>query len=370
MQKLMEKCSDRVEVRIDLNPLKWDENKKAPPEEYLKMLEDGEMENIEWADVVFTQNISNFGPQYMIDLLKASKQRDKFFHYDTDDLLTGLYEGHRLVDVYKKNKLDELTKVLYANADLVSVTQRKFADRISSFVQNSLVVIKNAIDYNLPCWTIPKPRMKKKDPLKIGWVGGIHHEQDVKQIPIVAMGVNSKVGPENVRWGFYGRPVMPMENGVPKPDWQQDVWDSYERILTKGTKHRNWMVYNALPSHEYGRMFSNIDLAIAPLEWNEFNDSKSEIKAMECGRYGIPLVATDCGCYDEIIKNGETGYLISKNNPRQEWIRILSKCIKDKKHVEEMGRNLKQLTDERFDINNHIEARLGLYSHLMNHDEN
>jgi len=115
----------------------------------------------------------------------------------------------------------------------------------------------------------------------------------------------------------------------------------------------------------YGAMYRTIDISIAPLEWNNFNDSKSEIKAMEAGRYGIPLVATNCGCYDEIIENGVTGYLIDKDNPKSEWVNVLSRLIKDKKHRVELGNNLKLLTDERFNINSHIGERLKLYRKLL-----
>jgi glycosyltransferase involved in cell wall biosynthesis len=352
--KLQQKFEDEVEVRFDLNPLRWDEEKKEPVEG-VEVSED-----FEWADVVFSQNISNLGPRYMVSLVDAVKENGCLFHYDTDDLLTDLYTGHRLYKVYTDGKLGDLTKMIYSQADIVSVTQRKFAERIAPYVKGTLVVIKNAIDFDLPCWNFP--RRKVKNLTRIGWVGGIHHEQDVKQVPSIALGVNAKVGPEKVAWGFFGRP--PLAPGD-KGDWQQDVWDNYEKILTQGIKHRNYRVYPGMSSDTYGLMYTNIDVSIAPLEWNEFNDSKSEIKAMECGRYGIPLVATDCGCYDEIIENGVTGYLIDKNNPRSEWVRILSKCIKDKKHVEEMGRNLKELTDERFDINKHVGDRLELYKGLI-----
>ena len=89
-----------------------------------------------------------------------------------------------------------------------------------------------------------------------------------------------------------------------------------------------------------------MDVAIAPLQMNTFNDSKSECKVAECGRYGIPLVASNVGCYDETIINGETGYLIDPANTRSDWIRILTKMAKDKKGREEMGCNLKVVTDE------------------------
>ena len=112
---------------------------------------------------------------------------------------------------------------------------------------------------------------------------------------------------------------MPMKDGKPDPDWQQDVWDNYEKFLSKGIKHKNFQVYQALPAHEYGRMYTNIDIAIAPLQMNNFNDSKSEIKVAECGRYGVPLIASNVGCYDETIINGETGYLVAPDNPKKQW---------------------------------------------------
>jgi len=356
LDKLVEKYGDQIEVKYNFNPLDWDEGSKRPKDDSVVS------EDMDWADIVFTQNISNYGAKYMIDLFNEAKNRNKFIHYDTDDLLTDLYDGHRLEQVYKDNKLDQLTKILYHNADLVSVTQYKFAHRVSEFVRGTLVVIKNAIDFELPCWNLPKIKAPKKV-CRIGWVGGIHHEQDVREIPTIAMSVNNKVGAERVHWGFYGRPPVPEGQNR---DWQQDVWDNYQRILTGGIKHRNWSVYPAGPSNSYGAMFRTIDVTIAPLQWNNFNDSKSEIKLMEAGRYGLPLVATNCGCYDEIIVNGETGYLISKDNPTGEWVKYLSRLIKDKKHREEVGQNLRKIVNERFDINKHIHTRLELYQKLLN----
>jgi hypothetical protein len=80
----------------------------------------------------------------------------KFIHFDTDDLLTELYDEHHLIDVYKNQGLSELTKHLYYNSHLVTVTQVKFAERIKPFCRGILAIVKNAIDYNLPNWNHPK----------------------------------------------------------------------------------------------------------------------------------------------------------------------------------------------------------------------
>ena len=120
-----------------------------------------------------------------------------------------------------------------------------------------------------------------------------------------------------------------------------------------------------MPSHTYGAMFTNMDIGIAPLEFNNFNDSKSDIKVAECGRYGLPLIATDCGCYEDLIQNGETGYLIDKTNPRQEWVRRISQMVKDPQGCREMGLNLKAVTDELYDINKQVHHRVELYRTIM-----
>lgn len=355
MQKLAELYPDEVEVRFDDNPLGWcKETGKTTPENF-------EYENLKWADVVFTQNIHNFGGNYTIEIMRKAHELGKFTHFDTDDLLTNLYKGHRLYGVYEDQQLDEVTKYIYNNVDLVSVTQRKFAQRIAPFVNGALVVIKNAIDYSLPCWNSKKlPKPKKLT--RVGWVGGIHHDVDIKHFSLIPHLVNQKVGPQKVHWGFYGKPQQPPG----ERDWQWDVWEGYEQQVKKGLRGQsNYTIFPAMPPNTYGEMYTNIDVNIAVLDNNEFNDSKSEIKAMECGRYGIPLVATNVGCYDEIIVNGQTGYLIDPSNPKKEWVKALSKCINDPKHVQEMGMALKTLCDELYDINKIVGGRLALYRQMM-----
>jgi len=358
--KLNQHYGDKVEIRFNKNPLGIEEEGPNAG----KWKEDWEYEDMKWADIVFTQNLSNFGGPYTARIVGKTKEFGKVMHYDTDDLLTDVYKGHRLEKVYEEKGLSDITKFIYHHSDIVSVTQKKFAERVFPFCgpNTTLVIIKNAIDYDLPCWRIDK-QPGPKNHCRIGWVGGIHHEQDLKQFVGIPWLVNQKAGRERVSWQFWGRP--PMKPGD-EPDWQQDVWDNYKRMLTAGFRGaRNWEVLYAQGPDRYGEFYSHMDVAIAPLEMNNFNDSKSEIKVAECGRYAVPLVASNVGCYDETIKNGETGYLIDPSNPKSEWVRVLNKVIKDKKGREEMGANLKKITDEYFDINKTVKFRYDLYNDLV-----
>jgi glycosyltransferase involved in cell wall biosynthesis len=144
------------------------------------------------------------------------------------------------------------------------------------------------------------------------------------------------------------------------------VWENYKKHFTIGMKGpQNWGIHYALPTDRYGSFFPNMDVALAPLEMNPFNDSKSEIKVAECGRYRIPLIASNVGCYDEWIVNGETGYLIPPDAPKTEWVRILTRVAKDRDHREHMGNKLHELTEKNFNLNNTVKYRLDLYRELM-----
>jgi glycosyltransferase involved in cell wall biosynthesis len=356
-EKLAQLYPNVVEVRFTENILGIDEElvKKGIP----KWIEGWDWADMDWADIVMTNNISNFGGQYTARICGKAKEKGKIFHFDTDDLLTRLYKGHRLEQVYEQG-LSDTTKFIYNNSDIVTVTQRKFQERVKEFMgRGVLAVIKNAIDYDLPSWNAQKTFVPKDKFVRVGWAGGIHHEEDVKEFAGVPHIVNQKVGKEKVRWDFYGKPP-PDPTG--KEDWQFDVWKNYERIIMMGLKGgRNYTINNAMPTHAYGVMYSYMDMAIAPLQMNEFNDSKSEIKVAEAGRYSIPLIASNVGCYDETIINGKTGFLIPHDAPKSEWVSVLSKVIKDKDLRMEMGKNLHEITEQHFNLNKVVHQRLTLY---------
>lgn len=359
-KKLMELYPEKVEIRFNKNPLGIVES----GENIGKWQPDWDFEDMKWADIVWINNISNFGGPYTLRVVGKAKEMGKFVHYDTDDLLTDLYEEHRLYKVYKDKNLTDITRECYRVADLVTVTQHKFAERIKDYCGGVLAIVKNSIDYNLKCWNVPKAATPKGSPLRIGWAGGIHHEADIKQFASVPGFVNSRVGNEKVHWGFFGAPPAPREGE--KESWQHDVWHSYKRILLSGFKGtKNWNIFTALPPDAYGGLYSIMDLSIAPLKMNNFNDSKSEIKVAECGRYKVPLIASNVGCYSETIENGKTGYLIDPDAPKSEWVKVLSKCIRSPKHVYEMGENLHAVTEQYFNINTVAGYRLELYEQAI-----
>jgi len=349
LHKLQEKYPDDVDIRFNKNPLGVDLSSG-------QYIEDWKFTDMKWSDIIMLNNISNYGGAYTARVVGKGREFGKFIHFDTDDLLTELYDEHRLYSVYKEKGLSEVTKFIYHHSHLVTVTQSKFAQRILPFCKGILAVIKNSIDYDLPCWNATPPETKR---VKIGWAGGIHHDPDVKIFSSVPHIVNQKVGRENVQWDFYGHPP-PKKDG--KKDWQWDVWLGYRRQLLKGFRGAaNWGIHTALPPDKYGVMYANMDIAVAPLQMNAFNDSKSEIKVAEAGRYKIPLIASNVGCYNETIENWKTGVLIEPDASKTVWVKAITRLVKDAQLRKSMGGNLHKITEMHFNINTVVGERLEAY---------
>jgi glycosyltransferase involved in cell wall biosynthesis len=346
---LQEELPDLVEVRLTDNPLELDTSSG-------QLVSHDKLVDMNWADIILVSNILKFGGPYTARVCGVAKELKKFLHFDTDDLLTDLYPEHHLFNVYKEQKLDEITKFCYGVSDLATVTQVKFARRIQPYCGKILAVIRNTIDYNLPSWNVKRVDTKFA---RVGWAGGVHHRTDVIAFEAVPHLVNQKVGRENVKWNFYGHPPP---NQEAKGNWEDSVWPEYKhRILRAFKGQPNYQIYYALPPDQYGVYYADMDMAIAPLQMNNFNDSKSDIKVAEAGRYKIPLIASNVGCYYETIKNGQTGYLIDPDAPKTEWVRILTKLIKDKNHRKEIGENLHQVTEQLFNARKNAKERYNLY---------
>lgn len=71
---------------------------------------------------------------------------------------------------------------------------------------------------------------------------------------------------------------------------------------------------------------ADFDIAIAPIEPNTFNRSKSWIKALEYGMLGLPMVLSNFGPYREFVLNGggASAYLA---DGKREWIERIGRLI-------------------------------------------
>jgi len=89
-------------------------------------------------------------------------------------------------------------------------------------------------------------------------------------------------------------------------------------------------------------------IAIAPLERNQFNDCKSELKWLEYTAMGIPVVASDFGPYQRVVSSAMEGFLAEDAN---DWERFLEVLIQDRDHSRGLLVTYAQQLMGEYDIN-------------------
>jgi GT2 family glycosyltransferase/glycosyltransferase involved in cell wall biosynthesis len=90
------------------------------------------------------------------------------------------------------------------------------------------------------------------------------------------------------------------------------------------------------PLAELPERYSNVDIALAPLEDSIFNQCKSEIKWIEAGLLGVPCVMSRNAETELAITNGIDGFLCTGED---EWFDTLSNLVENKALREEIGKN-------------------------------
>ncbi|GGP18596.1 glycosyltransferase [Silvimonas iriomotensis] len=215
------------------------------------------------ADVlVFQRQITD----EQIDFLaRAHKFSGAYCIYELDDYLPNLplKSAHR--DHMPRDVLKQLRRALQ-HVDRFVVSTQRLAEQYADLHDNFLVVN----NYLPESWWSHLPERRNEYPRpRVGWAGGISHTGDLELLE----GVVRELAGE-VDWVFFG--MCP------------DKLRPYIKELHEG-----------VPIAQYPLKLASLelDLALAPLEFNEFNESKSNLRLLEYGICGFPVICTDIEPY-------------------------------------------------------------------------
>ena len=103
--------------------------------------------------------------------------------------------------------------------------------------------------------------------------------------------------------------------------------DEYKKRIINET-FKDW--------RELPKIISNIDINIAPIESNIFNEAKSENKWVEAALVKVPTIASNFGAFKQTIIHNKTGLLCSNIN---EWYISLKALINNINLRKEIGNN-------------------------------
>ncbi|WP_030917266.1 glycosyltransferase family protein [Streptomyces sp. NRRL B-24720] len=191
-------------------------------------------------------------------------------------------------------------------ASAVTVTTEPLAGIVRQWNPN-VHIVPNAV----PDWMLNhQPPQRNDGLLTIGWGGSATHNMDFAEVadPL--------------------RQFLKRNEGTEFHCIGND-YAQWMRIPRERARFTPWVpgVDDFLRAIDY-------HVGIAPLRPHLFNQSKSALKALECGALGIPVVAAAVRPYEDYVQDGTTGYLVHRDH---EWGQHLRALINDPAMRVEMG---------------------------------
>ena len=284
-------------------------------------------------------------------LAKALKERGKKIIWDTDDLEYQLPNDHPLKANYPKEEIKRFIINTSKYCDEIWVTTNYLAKEIKKLVNKPVIVVRNSIDLKEPQWFAPVEN--NKEIKKIGWVGGVSHLPD---LPVCAEGLNllykegydfifklcgiPKIQKELVQSEKIGPILKPMDE---KREYKFLVSKIFSKIPESKIRY-----FEVLPLEEYALFYTDMDIVIAPLVVNAFNHAKSELKILEAGAKGLPIVCSPTDSYLEF--NYKYPGTINIATYSKDWYRILKRLLEDDELRIEQGKKLREVVNKHYNL--------------------
>jgi O-antigen biosynthesis protein len=244
--------------------------------------------------------------------------KDIFVTYAVDDVMGNLPRKHYLYNYHAREGKSRVREGLSLSNRLIASTE-PIADFCRGMIDD-IVVVPNRLERDKWCGLTSKRRVGKKP--RVGWAGAQQHLGDLELIKEVVATLA-----DEVEWVFMGM----------CPDFLK------RHILEE---------HSFVPFNDYPAKLAslNLDLAIAPLEQHLFNEGKSNLRLLEYGIMGWPVVCTDVYPYQ--TNNAPVKRV---QNQAVDWVEAIRERIYDLDAAEKEGDNLRNWVLKHYILEDHID---------------
>ena len=236
-----------------------------------------------------------------------------------DDLTSDLPASHPH-HVFGQREGHTRTMQALELSDRLIVSTQPLADYYAPYCRD-IRLVPNALDpqYWGQLQRAPQPRER----LRVGWAGAAQHLGDLRLVERVVQALADEVD-----WVFMGM----------CPDELRPYIKEFHGFVS----------YKDYPA----KLASlDLDIAIAPLENNPFNACKSNLRLLEYGAMGWPVVCSDVYPYRTMNPP-----VVAVPNDEQAWITALRNLINDPGLRQAQGQALHDWQQQHYLLENHVDA--------------
>ena len=248
---------------------------------------------------------------------------DAFVVYELDDLLSHLTLHNPARESYDHQMVDGIIKAI-ARCDRFVVSTDVLADLYRT-LHSDIRVVPNYLERARWGGFAP-PRRQSARP-RVGWAGGASHVGDLKMIEDVVRELANEVD-----WVFLG--LCP------------ESLRTFAREIHEGVP---------LPQYQDKLASLNLDLAIAPLEIHLFNEAKSNLRLLEYGIMGYPVICTDIAPYRGDLP------VTRVPNRHEVWVAMIREKLSDPDALAAEGDDLRRYVEENWMLEDHLDEWLAAW---------
>ena len=247
-----------------------------------------------WAKVTHIFSSRVFPVEPFDDFVKLCRSEGIKLIIDNDDWWV-LPPTHPLRGMYADKMKARIIRSMKA-ADEVWVTNKHLASKVRKYNTN-IRIIPNAI--SVPTWQIER---EPSDKVRFGYIGGNHHQIDVRESTIDLTGLEAYVA---------------------------DV-DDYPQMMNAA------YTLKTFPPSSYHRLYNFFDVSLVPLSTSEFAKCKSHLKMLEAGFSKCALIVSKTEPYLPYITKDNC---IAISHP-SEWAGAIKRLNENPNQVQDLAESL------------------------------
>jgi GT2 family glycosyltransferase len=238
-----------------------------------------------------------------------------FIIYTLDDLINDLDKTNPFRKNIPPNARSRF-KYALSNCDRLVLSTDFLADTYRHFIDD-IKVVPNRLEKDI--WLPLNSKKRTTEKPRVGWAGGKTHEGDLILLKEIIEQTR-----EEVDWVFFGmcpetiRPLLAEFH----PIVSMDEYPAYLASL-------------------------NLDIAVAPLAMTPFNQGKSNLRLLEYGALGIPVVCTDIDPY-------QNSPACRVKNSANAWVAALRERIYDADEREKEGSAMRKWVHNSYLLEDHL----------------
>jgi glycosyltransferase involved in cell wall biosynthesis len=252
-----------------------------------------------------------------IEVIEWIKRTSKAFRvFELDDLITNLppkspHRANIAADIGQRLK----KALALCDRFVVSTEPMK---RAYGKMCGETIVVPNRLEKAR--WLGLNPGRRGGKP-RVGWAGAIGHFGDLGVIaPVV------EATAKEVDWVFFG--ICP------------------DALRPHIAEFHGWAAL-----HDYAAKLASLDLdlAVAPLEYHPFNEAKSNLRLLEYGVLGYPVLCTDILPYQSGLP------VVRTANKHRDWVRAIRELVADRDALRVLGEKMRQAVIRDWMLEDHLD---------------